>query len=59
MAIAFEQRAAAYYAERMGATPAGSAEGRLYQELAAEEQEHVALLTTELERWRQGRRGIL
>jgi rubrerythrin len=59
LAIAFERRAVAYFQERMGATPEGSPERRLYQELAAEEQEHVALLTTEHERWKAGRRGLL
>jgi homotetrameric NADPH-dependent glutamate synthase len=59
LAIAFEKRAVAYFQERMDATPAGSPERRLYQELAAEEEEHVALLTTERERWAKGRPGIL
>ncbi len=59
LALAFERRAVAYFQERMGATPEGSPERRLYQELAAEEQEHVALLTTEHERWKAGRRGLL
>jgi homotetrameric NADPH-dependent glutamate synthase len=59
LAIGFEKRAVAYFQERQGAAPEGSPERRLYQELAAEEQEHVALLATELERWRAGRRGII
>ncbi len=59
LALAFERRAVAYFQERMGATPEGSPERKLYQELAAEEQEHVALLTTEHERWKAGRRGLL
>jgi rubrerythrin len=59
LAVAFERRAVAYFQERMGSTPEGSPERKLYQELAAEEQEHVALLTTEHERWRAGRRGLL
>jgi glutamate synthase (NADPH) small chain len=59
LALAFERRAVAYFQERMGATPEGSPERALYQELAAEEQEHVALLLTEHERWSAGRRGLL
>ena len=39
--------------------PAGSVEGQLYKELAAEEREHVALLTTEYRRWETGKAGIL
>jgi hypothetical protein len=31
----------------------------LYEELAAEEREHAALLMTEHERRRQGKRGLL
>ncbi len=59
LALAFERRAVAYFQERMGSTTDGSPERKLYQELAAEEQEHVALLTTEHERWRAGKRGLL
>ena len=39
--------------------PVGSIERDLYQELAAEEREHVALLTTEYERWKAGKAGLL
>ena len=59
LAIAFERRAAAWFLERMAGTPEGSPERKLYQELAAEEEEHVALLTTEHERWKEGKRGLL
>ncbi len=59
LAIAFEERAAAFFGQRVEATPEGSAERKLYQELAAEEREHVALLTTEHQRWKSGKRGLL
>jgi glutamate synthase (NADPH) small chain len=59
LAIAFEERAAAYFHERMVKASAGSPERSLYQELAAEEREHAALLSTEHERWKRGRRGVL
>ena len=54
LAIAFEERASAYFHERMAKAPAGSPERALYQELAAEEREHVTLLSTEHERWKRG-----
>jgi len=59
LATAFEERAAAFFQERMAKAPAGSPERALYQELAAEEREHVSLLSTEHERWKRGRRGVL
>jgi glutamate synthase (NADPH/NADH) small chain len=59
IAIAFEERAVKFFDERVGQTPAGSVERQLYKELAAEEREHVALLTTELERWKAGKPGLL
>jgi homotetrameric NADPH-dependent glutamate synthase len=59
IAIAFEQRAVTFFAERGAAAADGSAEQQLYKELAAEEQEHVALLTTEYERWKIGKPGLL
>jgi len=59
IAIAFEERAVKFFAEAGQKTPAGSMERELYQELAAEEREHVAVLTTELEQYRKGRAGIL
>ncbi|HEY6006152.1 MAG TPA: FAD-dependent oxidoreductase, partial [Anaeromyxobacter sp.] len=59
IAIAFEQRAVKFFEERVERTPAGSVERELYRELAAEEREHVDLLTTELERWKQGKPGLL
>jgi rubrerythrin len=57
IAIAFEQRAVKLFEER--AAKASGVEKQLFQELAAEEREHVALLTTELEQWKKGKAGIL
>jgi hypothetical protein len=34
-------------------------ERELYRELAAEEREHVELLTTEYRQWEAGKRGLL
>ncbi len=59
IAIAFEERAVKFFTERGEAAAAGSPEKELYRELAAEEKEHVALLTTELERWKQGKPGLI
>jgi homotetrameric NADPH-dependent glutamate synthase len=59
IAIAFEQRAVKFFEDRMGKTAEGSVERQLYKELAAEEREHVALLTTELERWKAGKPGLM
>ncbi|HUK65653.1 MAG TPA: ferritin family protein, partial [Anaeromyxobacteraceae bacterium] len=59
IAIAFEERAVKFFAEakdRSGVAPAAS---ELYRELCAEEREHVALLTTEFVRYRQGKPGLL
>ena len=57
IAIALEQRAAHFFDHRAGLAAAGSAEQRLYRELAAEENEHASLLASELERWRSGQPG--
>ena len=59
MAIAFEERAVKFFREQQGRCAAGSPEQQLYQELAAEEREHVQLLATELQRWREGKPGLL
>jgi len=59
IAIAFEQRAVGFFRERSAKVQAGSVEQQLYKELAAEEQEHVDLLTTEFERWKLGKPGLL
>jgi rubrerythrin len=59
IAIAFEQRAVDFFTGEGQKAPAGSVERELYQELAAEEREHVALLGTEFRRWESGKAGIL
>lgn len=59
IAIAFEQRAVDFFTERGVLAPEGSAERQLYKELAAEEREHVVLLTTEFERFQAGKPGLL
>jgi rubrerythrin len=59
IAIAFEQRAVDFFSKEGARAPEGSAERELYSELAAEEREHVALLTTEFHRWQTGKAGIL
>ena len=43
----------------MDECPEGSVERELYEELAAEEREHVDLLTDELNRFLAGKGGIL
>ena len=48
-----------FFEERVSKTAEGSVERELYKELAAEEREHVDLLTTELERWKAGKPGLL
>jgi homotetrameric NADPH-dependent glutamate synthase len=58
-AIAFEERAARFFAGRAAALPQGSPEARLYRELEAEEVEHAAMLATERDRWRAGKAGLL
>ena len=59
IAIAFEQRAVDFFAAQAGKVAAGSPEAQLYKELAAEEREHVELLRTELQRWLEGKAGLL
>ena len=59
IAIAFEQRAVDFFTGEGERAPEGSVERELYRELAAEEREHVALLTTEYRRWQTGKAGIL
>jgi rubrerythrin len=59
IAIAFEERAVKFFSEQGTQAPDGSVERALYKELAAEEREHVALLTTEYQRWKAGKAGIL
>jgi glutamate synthase (NADPH/NADH) small chain len=59
IAIAFEQRAVDFFTREGEKAPENSVERGLYQELAAEEREHVELLTTEFRRWQSGKAGIL
>jgi glutamate synthase (NADPH) small chain len=59
IAISFEQRAVEFFEQRGQLAPEGSVERQLYKELAAEEREHVALLSTEYERWKVGKAGLL
>jgi len=59
IAIAFEQRAVDFFSREGDKAPDGSVERELYRELAAEEREHVELLTTEMRRWQAGKAGIL
>jgi rubrerythrin len=57
LALTLEQRAEEFFRTRVDeASPAAR---ELYRELAAEEGEHIALLTTELSALRNNRRGIL
>ncbi len=58
-AIGLEKSAEIYFAGRAGIAAKGSVERRLYEELAAEEREHHAMLTTEYERWLKGHAGVL
>ena len=48
-----------FFSQEGERAPTGSLESQLYKELAAEEREHVALLTTEYKRWEAGKAGIL
>ena len=57
MALTLERRAEQFFRERVD-TAAGAAR-ELYRELAAEEAEHIDLLTTELAAMRQHRRALL
>jgi glutamate synthase (NADPH/NADH) small chain len=59
IAMGFERRAVEFFEARVGQTAAGSPERALYEELAAEEREHVDRLATELARFRAGRPGFL
>jgi homotetrameric NADPH-dependent glutamate synthase len=59
IAIAFEERAVKFFSDAGAKCAEGSVEKQLYKELAAEEREHVDTLTTEFNRWKQGKPGIL
>ncbi len=58
-AILFEQRAAAYFAEKSEEQRKGTPAYQLYRELAAEERDHATLLATEYARWKADKPGIL
>ncbi|MFO1331144.1 MAG: AMP-binding protein [Rubrivivax sp.] len=58
LAIGLEKRAVAFFSERAAHCAPDSAEHRLYAELAAEEREHVSILTTEFARWRDRMPGL-
>jgi len=55
----FEQRAVDFFSREGERAPEGSVERELYKELAAEEREHVALLTTEFRRWEIRKAGLM
>lgn len=59
IAIALENRASAYFGDCAERASDGSAEQRLYRELAAEEREHADMLRTEYARWRADKPGLL
>ncbi|HSM92708.1 MAG TPA: 2-polyprenylphenol hydroxylase, partial [Anaeromyxobacteraceae bacterium] len=59
IAIAFEERAVKFFTEQGAKCAPGSVEAQLYKELAAEEREHVDLLTTEFNRWKVGKPGMM
>jgi len=59
VAIGFEMRAVKFFSDHVEECAPGSVERELYEELAAEEREHVDLLTTELGRFMDGKGGIL
>jgi rubrerythrin len=59
LSIAFEERAVKFFEGQSAKVRPGSAEELLYKELAAEEREHVATLTTEFERWKSGKAGMM
>ncbi len=56
-AIGMEQRAAEFFDSRVAQARAGSAEQRLFRELAAEEHEHAKELSVAYARWRFGQPG--
>ncbi len=53
IAIALEQRAADFFANHAADAATGSAERRLYEELAAEEREHSQVLSAQYQLWRR------
>jgi glutamate synthase (NADPH) small chain len=59
VAVALERKARDFFKSRAAAAAPGSRVAQLLSELCAEEEEHVDLLATELERFRRGRAGLL
>ncbi len=59
IAIACEERAAAFFDKKSGEAPPGSSHHQLYRELAAEEREHADILSAEFARWQAGKAGLL
>jgi acyl-coenzyme A synthetase/AMP-(fatty) acid ligase/rubrerythrin len=55
IAIALEERAAAFFRMRASTSPPGSTEQQLYLELCAEEREHADVMGAEYDRWRARR----
>jgi acyl-coenzyme A synthetase/AMP-(fatty) acid ligase/rubrerythrin len=51
IAIALEDRAAAFFRMRAATAPPDSAEQQLYRELGAEEREHADVMSAEYKRW--------
>lgn len=59
LALRLEVRARDFFAEHAAELSEGTPEWRLYRELEAEEFDHVAMIETELERFRAGKAGLL
>ena len=59
VAIELEERARYLFVQSAPTDDEHPAAARLYRELAAEEGEHIALLSTELTAWLDGRPGLL
>lgn len=59
LALTLEERARDFFRDQAAVHPRGSSAWRLVQELAAEEEEHVQLISGELSLRRQGRSGLL
>ena len=59
LAVRLENRARDFFAQQKGRLDPKSDAWRLYAELEAEETEHVALLETELARYKEGKAGLL
>jgi len=59
LALKLEERARDFFSEQASKLPDGSPEWRLYRELEAEEFDHVATIATELERYQEGKPGLL